>query len=127
MPFQVSIKRSSVSNSELISSSEFQSLTKLMADFREEHNNVKTEVNRLKTDAENASKKSQSYAVGNTNSRPGENTDNANYYNKLAQSYAKGGTNIRSGEASDNAKYYKEQAQSSAQTSSTQAQAAVNI
>lgn len=126
MPFQVSIKRSSVSNSELISSSEFQSLTKLMEDFRQEHNNVKTEVNRLKTDAENASKKSQSYAVGNTNSRPGENTDNANYYNKLAQSYAKGGTNIRSGEASDNAKYYKEQAQSSAQTSSTQAQAAAS-
>lgn len=126
MPFQVSIKRSSVSNSELISSSEFQSLTKLMEDFRQEHNNVKTEVNRLKTDAENASKKSQSYAVGNTNSRPGENTDNASYYNKLAQSYAKGGTNIRSGEASDNAKYYKEQAQSSAQTSSTQAQAAAS-
>lgn len=124
MPFQVSIKRSSVSNSELTSSSEFQSLTKLMEDFREEHNNVKTEVNHLKTDAEKASVKSQSYAVGNTNSRPGENTDNASYYNKLAQSYAKGGTNIRSGEASDNAKYYKEQAQSSAQTSSTQAQAA---
>lgn len=126
MPFQVSIKRSSVSNSELISSSEFQSLTQLMKEFREEHNNVKTEVNRLKTDAENASKKSQSYAVGNTNTRPGENTDNANYYYKLAQSYAKGGTNIRSGEASDNAKYYKEQAHASAQTASTQAQAAAS-
>ena len=124
MPFQVSIKRSSVSNSELTSSSEFQSLTKLMEDFREEHNNVKTEVNRLKTDAENASKKSQSYAVGNTNSRPGENTDNAGYYSKLAQSHSKGGTNIRSGEASDNAKYYKEQAHASAQSASAQAQAA---
>ena len=126
MPFQVSIKRSSVSNSELTSSSEFQSLTKLMEDFREEHNNVKTEVNRLKTDAENASKKSQSYAVGNTNSRPGENTDNASYYSKLAQSHSKGGTNIRSGEASDNAKYYKEQAHASAQSASTQAQAAAS-
>ena len=126
MPFQVSIKRSSVSNSELTSSSEFQSLTKLMEDFQKEHNNVKTEVNRLKTDAENASKKSQSYAVGNTNSRPGENTDNASYYSKLAQSHSKGGTNIRSGEASDNAKYYKEQAHASAQTSSTQAQAAAS-
>ena len=39
----------------------------------------------------------------------------------LSESYAKGGTNSRAGEETDNAKYYKEQAGTSASTASTQA------
>lgn len=39
----------------------------------------------------------------------------------LAESYAKGGTNSRTGEDADNAKYYKEQAASSASTASDKA------
>ena len=66
----------------------------------------------------------ESYAVGGTGSRTGEDTDNAKYYKEqadlsaddaddyatLAESYAVGGTGTRPGEDSDNAKYYYEQA-----------------
>ena len=72
--------------------------------------------------------KSQSYAVGGTSSRTGEDTDNAKYYKEQAttaattattnatksQSYAVGGTSSRTGEDTDNAKYYKEQAEAAA-------------
>lgn len=43
----------------------------------------------------------------------------------LAESFAKGGTNTRTGENTDNAKYYKEQAASSATTASNKAGEAV--
>lgn len=80
---------------------------------------------------------SKSWAVGGTNTRTGEDTDNSKYYSEQsdnssissfessvtssskateAQSYAKGGTQTREGEDTDNAKYYMEQAQAAAQT-----------
>lgn len=66
----------------------------------------------------------ESWAVGGTNTRDGEDTDNAKYYAQSvktlaqtsevsanrAQSWAVGGTGIREGEDTDNSKYYAEQA-----------------
>ena len=89
-------------------------------------------------EADASATKSESYAVGGTNSREGENTDNAKYYSQqaaqsaeeaagggssahayatLAESYARGGTNSRTGEDTDNAKYYSEQSADSATAS----------
>ena len=74
----------------------------------------------------------ESWAVGGTDSREGEDTDNAEYYSGLsdssaqdaaasateAESYAKGGTNSRTGEDTDNSKYYSEQSSGYADASS---------
>lgn len=80
---------------------------------------------------------SKSYAVGGTESRAGEDTDNSKYYSEqsgyasaestqkandssssatLSTSYAVGGTQTREGEDTDNAKYYMQQAQAAAST-----------
>ena len=76
----------------------------------------------------------ESWAVGGTDTRTGEDTDNARYYASsasadadraaaaltnlsgqatLAESWAVGGTNTRTGEDTDNASYYATQAASS--------------
>lgn len=58
--------------------------------------------------------KAESYAVGGTESRTGEDTDNSKYYSEVSKSYAVGGTEIlHDGEPDtrDNAKYYYEQTQ----------------
>ncbi len=89
-------------------------------------------------EADASATKSESYAVGGTNSREGENTDNAKYYSQqaaqsaeeaagggssahayatLAESYARGGTDSRTGEDTDNAKYYSQQSADSATAS----------
>ncbi len=87
----------------------------------------------------------ESWAVGGTNSRTGEDTDNASYYAgqasddadraeaaleslsgqaTLAESWAVGGTNSRTGEDTDNASYYAGQASSSATNATASATAA---
>ena len=56
--------------------------------------------------------KAESYAVGGTESRTGEDTDNSKYYSEVSKSYAVGGTEIlHDGEpdTTDNSKYYYEQ------------------
>lgn len=68
---------------------------------------------------------SQSWAVGGTETRDGEDTNNANYYAVTAQSWAVGGTGSRDGEDSDNAKYYAEKA-SDARESAQEAQTAAS-
>ena len=106
------------------------------------------------TNASTSSTASQSWAEGGTNTRTGENTNNAKYYSEqagssannasgsaenangsastaaskalLAESWAKGGTNSRSGEDTNNAKYYSEQASSSAEGASGSASTASN-
>lgn len=45
------------------------------------------------TNAENSAIKSESYAVGGTNSRTGEDTDNAKYYKEQANTYATNASN----------------------------------
>ena len=76
------------------------------------------------TNAGTSATTAESYAIGGTGSRTGEDTDNAKYYKEQAassatsastnatksESFAVGGTGTRIGEDSDNAKYYYEQA-----------------
>ncbi len=114
MPFHISIKPAAISNTDLTSSNEFKSLEKLLEDFHKEHEKVKEDVTALKHATENTSKRAQSYSEGGTNSRQGEDTDNAKYYKNMAKSYSSGGTNLRQGEDTDNAKYYKQKALESA-------------
>lgn len=107
--------------------------------------NAATSESNASTSESNASASataSESYAKGGTNTRSGEDTDNAKYYKEQAdsdassasssastattqatksESYAVGGTNSRTGEDTDNAKYYKEQAATSASNASTSA------
>lgn len=66
--------------------------------------------------AANSAKLSESWAIGGTNSRDGEDTNNSKYYSGQssdsatnAKSWAIGTTDSRDGEDTDNAKYYSEQ------------------
>lgn len=121
MPFQVSIKPASISESDLTSSDEFQSLLNLMHKFQEEHDKVKAEVERLKNEAIFASKESKSYAHGNTlPDRVNEATDNAKFYKEQAASSAE-----RAKDFSNSAKSFSEsaaQSKASASESKTQAE-----
>lgn len=56
--------------------------------------------------------KAESYAVGGTGKRTGEDTDNSKYYSEVSRSYAIGGTTILhdgNPDTNDNSKYYYEQ------------------
>lgn len=78
------------------------------------------------TDADASATEAESYAHGGTESRSGEDTDNAKYYSEeasesaqdsassavLAESWAVGGTGEREGEDTNNSKYWCEQAHS---------------
>lgn len=112
MPFQVSIKNTTVTDSDLVSSNEFQTLVRLLNDFRIEHENVKKEVNAMKEAAQDAQKLSESYAHGNTGKRVGENTDNAQYYKEQA------------GISSNNAKTYADNSRNSASAAANSASSA---
>lgn len=57
-------------------------------------------------------RQAQSYAVGDTDFRDGEDSDNAKHYYGQSKSYAVGETGLRDGEDSDNAKYYYGQSKS---------------
>lgn len=106
------------------------------------------------TNASASATAAQSWAEGGTNTRAGENTDNAKYYSEQAstsataasgsatnasgsastaaskateaESWAKGGTSSRSGEDTNNAKYYSEQASASATGASGSASTATS-
>ena len=72
----------------------------------------------------NSATNAKSWAIGTTNSRDGEDTDNSKYYSEQSKtydteskSYAVGGTNTRTGEDTDNSKYYSEQSDKSSKTS----------
>lgn len=116
MAFCVNVYETTINNSEIESSYEYDALNDLMQRAEADY----TEVIQL----------SKSYAVGNAGGiRDGENTDNSKYYceqshmyadnakiseeNSLAnvslsKSYAIGGTGVRENEDIDNAKYYYE-------------------
>lgn len=75
-------------------------------------------------EAEDFAKESESWAIGGTGTRAGEDTDNSKYYSDqaaqavsdandnatLAESWAIGGTGTRAGEDTDNSKYYAAEA-----------------
>lgn len=52
----------------------------------------------------------ESWAHGGTDTRDGEDTDNAKYWSQISESWAIGGTTLRSGENTNNSKYYAEMA-----------------
>lgn len=109
-------------------------------------NNSATSASASATNANESATLAESYAKGGTNTRTGEDTDNAKYYKEqaytdatnalasatsaqtnatnasnsatLAESYTKGGTGTRTGEDTDNAEYYKEQARIYAESAS---------
>mgnify|MGYP007115391043 CR=1 FL=1 len=61
-------------------------------------------------DAALASEKtSQSWAIGGTNTRDGEDENNSKYYSDFAKSYTVGNTGMREGEDTDNALFYYEE------------------
>lgn len=70
----------------------------------------------ITTQASNASSSAESAA---------DSANDAAYDAKLAQSYAVGGSDIRDGENTDNAKYYKEQAKNSEDSASNSASSAL--
>lgn len=91
----------------------------------------KNQAETAKDEATDQAVLARSYAKGDTETRQGEETDNAKYYKEtagqseqnasgsataaknsenLSKSYAKGGSGTRTGEDTDNAKYYKEKA-----------------
>lgn len=77
-----------------------------------------------KNQAETYSISAKSWAVGETGSRTGENTDNSKYYSEkssesstLSKSWAVGGTSTRVGEDINNSRYYSEKSKESSETS----------
>lgn len=77
--------------------------------------NAKVSETNAKISEDNAfdsANKSQSYAVGGTDTRDNEDTDNAEYYSRLAKSYtmgsSDGSTETRDDEETENAKTYME-------------------
>ena len=85
-------------------------------------NSAQSEINAA--NSANSATNSKSWAIGTTNSRDGEDTDNSKYYSEQSKtydteskSYAVGGTNTRIGEDTDNSKYYSEQSDKSSKTS----------
>ena len=73
--------------------------------------------------AEVYSKESQSWAVGGTGTRIGEDTNNSKYYSEqsansalMSKSYSDGNTGIRVGESTDNSLYYSQKSKVEADT-----------
>ena len=98
---------------------EYSELSELLTELRSAVAHVDEYVERAETaadESEDSATLSQSYAVGGTGTRPGEDTDNAKYYSEHvgaeateSESWAVGGTGTRTGEDTDNSKYYSEQ------------------
>lgn len=117
MNFRVYVYESSIDNSVIESSDEYDGLVDLLKKAEAEYSSV---INTSESWAIN----SQSYAVGGTGTRNNENADNSKSYCiraesaagkaednfDLSKSYAVGNTGVRSGEDTDNSKYYYQEA-----------------
>lgn len=120
MTFRVYVYESSVDNSVIESSDEYNGLTKLLVDANAEYERV------IKA-SQHWSTMSQSYAIGGTNieGRVGvEDVNNSKYYSQLSRSYAIGGSkldNRKDVEDADNARYYSELSSASAEEAYTNA------
>lgn len=84
MPFQVSIKPSAVSNSDLAADDDFNTLTNLLEEFKD----LREDLDQYTDEAETFSTKAESFAIGGTGTRHGEDSDNAKYYSNQAKTYA---------------------------------------
>lgn len=107
MDLNVYIVSSVYENDGIISSDDFDALNKLLIDANKNYLYVME-------NAEASAKKAESYAVGGTGTRTGENTDNAKYYKEQANSY------------SNNAKTYADNSKKSASDSAASATSAEN-
>ena len=87
--------------------------------FQSYMDDISNSVNVARGYAETASSKAASASVSATNAKTSET--NAANSKKTAQSYAVGGTNSRTGEDTDNAKYYSQQASTSKTAAATSA------
>jgi chemotaxis protein histidine kinase CheA len=87
--------------------------------FQSYMDDISNSVNVARGYAETASSKATSASVSATNAKTSET--NAANSKKTAQSYAVGGTNSRTGEDTDNAKYYSQQASTSKTAAATSA------
>ena len=72
MPFYVNVTASALDDAEIVSSDEFSDLKKMMAEAQADYSCVMRHAQKSATEA-------KSYAVGGTNSRDGEDSDNASY------------------------------------------------
>lgn len=87
--------------------------------FQSYMDDISNSVNVARGYAETASSKAASASASATNAKTSET--NAANSKKTAQSYAVGGTNSRTGEDTDNAKYYSQQASASKTAAATSA------
>ena len=87
--------------------------------FQSYMDDISNSVNVARGYAETASSKATSASASATNAKTSET--NAANSKKTAQSYAVGGTNSRTGEDTDNAKYYSQQASTSKTAAATSA------
>lgn len=69
------------------------------------------------SDADYDAKMAQSYSVGGTGMREGEDADNAKHYKEQSQSWAVGATGKREGEDENNSKYWSEKSEGSSEAS----------
>lgn len=106
MNFYVVVKNSPYSDEDIINSSYY-------ADFSTQINKVMEAVNKaIAADTSDEVKENallaKSYAIGESEIRDGEETDNSKYYSQLSKSYAIGNTGLegRENEDTDNAEYY---------------------
>ena len=84
MPFQVSIKPSAISNSDLAADDDFNTLTNLLEEFKD----LREDLDQYTDEAETFSTRAESFAIGGTGTRHGEDSDNAKYYSNQAKTYA---------------------------------------
>jgi len=113
---KVVIGASAYDEKDVMSSDEF----KALSDFLDEAEDLIDEIERQVALAQEAATLSESWAVGGTDTREGEDTNNSMYYSQQSsnfadnseasavrsESWAVGGTNTRAGEDTNNSMYY---------------------
>lgn len=126
MTFQIMIEPSVYEDDRIIASEEYNALKDLIKEATENYDYVIQEAQKSADAASNSAKMSESYAVGGTDTRQGEDTDNAKYYSEQASGSAGfAETYMHNAESHmNNAKFSQEAASASAGTASQKADAA---
>ena len=128
----------SVIQSEAVSQSVIDIIIQSVQEARQCASDALESANNSESSAERSAESatlSRSWAVGDTNTRDGENTNNSKYYSEqsadfadnasdsaiLSRSWAVGDTNTRTGEETNNSKYFSTQSENSANNSANSA------
>lgn len=119
MTFQIMIEPSVYDDDRIIASEEFGALNDLIKQATETYDHVIRE-------AQASANMAKSYAVGGTDSRPNENTDNAQHYSEQASNYATDAETYMNSAKShmDDAGFSQEAAANSAESASESADTA---